>query len=194
MGANIDDYHDDYDVTPAAGSVAGLVGDKLDANVSGVAKAVWDYATSMATIAGSMGAYILSKLGLVTVDNVNVVVSNPVSLDLNITVVQGDAYDSITGQPITFTDSGTWPDLAGHTIKLTIATQIELTIVATSTCSVAPGPPQIISAPLTAAQTAALTPGVAYVYDIRTQLGTGEIRTLIAASQVIVNQPITATW
>ena len=129
-----------------AGSVAGLVGDKLDAKVSGVAKTVWDYATSAATVAGSIGKRLLDFVttlvytpGSVTIVPIVSIVGAGAVTDETITLYQGGAFKAGTGDPftVTITDSNdTAVNLSGKTVKFVVHAIGSTTNLWQVTCSV----------------------------------------------------------
>ena len=124
---------------------------------------------------------------------INVVVSSPVISNLDLGITPGDAYDSTTNQPITFTDGGTWPVLSGAEIRCFVASLADLqTRIFNTICSVA-GSPQVISVPFTPSQTSLLVPGQIYAYDVCAKLATNEIRTLLNG-QITALPSITPTW
>ena len=166
--------------------------ESIDAYLQGITNDTGTLVTDMATVIDDLQE-IQAHTDLIAPGDINVIVTNPVAKSLTLTVVQGDDYDATTDQQITFTDGGTWPSLAGAEIRMTIADET-LAVKTHSTCTVA-GTPQVVTVPLTATQTAGLTPGVTYVYDVRAKLaGSNEIRTLISTSALNVIQPITTTW
>ena len=163
----------------------------IPTSAAAIGSAVWTYATRVLT----------------SVTGLNVVITNPVAANNNLTVVKGDAYDATTNQAITFSDNGTWPvmtsggtQLAGVEVKLTIATASSLAPVTSCLCTVTgTAPNQQIAPALTGAITGALTPGGQYVYDIRASLNhtasppDTEVRSLVSG-QFTVNAPVTTTW
>ena len=123
----------------------------------------------------------------------NIVQTNPVVRGTQITLVKGDDYDVSTGQPIVFTDNGTWPNLTGTEVKFSIAywQNVNSTLVLSCICATAGGPPQTVTVPLSSALTYTLTPGLGYVYDVRAQMSSHEVRTLVNNGNLLVNEPIT---
>jgi len=121
-------------------------------------------------------------------------VVSPLTSELDLQLVSGDAYDATTNQGIVFTDGGTWPTMHTNSeVKLCVAALNSIAPRLTIAGTVAVGPPQTISVPLTAAQTATLVPGQGYQYELRVNLGSSEIRTL-AAGNVLVLPSITPAW
>jgi hypothetical protein len=161
-------------------------------NASGTgatAAEVWSYATRTLTQYGSG----------------TVVVANPVSQNRNIEIQQGDAYDAITNDAITFYDDGTWPamtdgggvQLATVAVKIGLALETNPTAVAFSFDCVVSGvsPSQVIIPTITAAETAAI-PGAIYLHNIRASLDVptnSEIRLLISGT-ANVKVPLAITW
>ncbi len=125
---------------------------------SDIAAAVWDRLTSALTTAGSVGAYLLSKLGLLTAAT-SVTVASPISGG-TVTTVQGDDYKAEDGRAIEWVVS-TPVDLTGGTV------QVVLSGVATYTGSVVGA--DTIRLELTAAQTAAIPVGLHRYQVIHTQ-------------------------
>ncbi len=113
--------------------------------LAAIAAAVWDRLTSALTTAGSVGAYVLSKLGLLT-SATSVTVASPISGG-TVTTVQGDDYRAEDGRAIEWVVS-TPVDLTGGTV------QVVLSGVATYTGSVVGT--DTIRLELTAEETAAI--------------------------------------
>ena len=86
--------------------------------LAAIAAAVWDRLTSALTTAGSVGAYLLSKLGLLT-SATSVTVASPISGG-TVTTVQGDDYKAEDGRAIEWKVS-TPVDLAGGTVEVVLS-------------------------------------------------------------------------
>ena len=145
---------------PTIASVASV--DSVEAigvtGLAAIAAAVWDRLTSALTTAGSVGAYLLSKLGLLT-SATSVTVASPISGG-TVTTVQGDDYKAEDGRAIEWVVS-TPVDLTGGTVE------VVLSGVATYTGSVVGT--DTIRLELTAAQTAAIPVGPHRYQVIHTQ-------------------------
>ena len=96
----------------------GNISDTAVAQAEDIAAAVWDRLTSLLVTAGSIGEYVLARLGLIT-SNV-VTLASPVSQDgTTMSLVRGDHYDLDEDRQLTFSSDG-WPDLTGVTeVRLT---------------------------------------------------------------------------
>ena len=108
---------------PAADTVANVttVASTTTVGATGlaaIAAAVWDRLTSALTTAGSVGAYLLSKLGLLT-SATSVTVASPISGG-TVTTVQGDDYKAEDGRAIEWKVS-TPVDLAGGTVEVVLS-------------------------------------------------------------------------
>ena len=86
--------------------------------LAAIAAAVWDRLTSALTTAGSVGAYVLSKLGLLT-SATSVTVASPISGG-TVTTVQGDDYRAEDGRAIEWVVS-TPVDLTGGTVQVVLS-------------------------------------------------------------------------
>ena len=139
---------------------------------------------------------------LTSANGITAVISNPVASG-SMTLYAGDTYDSTTNQLINFYDPGTWPQMtSGGTQPSNV--EVLCTIAAATTPSSAAIPPivctvtgsspnQVLNVPMSYLQTGALTPGTAYVFDIRASMdhpGNTQIRELNKGT-VTVNAPIT---
>ena len=111
----------------------------------------------------------------------------------NLSVIPGDAYDSITGQLVQFTDPGTWPIIGSSEVKCFIAPLNQTIPLVNTVASSVTGPPQIVTVNLTAAQTTQLVSGQIYDYQVTTNLGSSEIRTLVVG-QMTALPAIAETW
>ena len=126
--------------------------------LAAIAAAVWDRLTSALTTAGSVGAYLLSKLGLLT-SATSVSVASPISGG-TVTTVQGDDYKADDGRAIEWTVATT-AELTGGTVAVIVEG------VDTYTGSVVDE--TTIRLELTAAQTAAIPVGPHRYQVIHTQ-------------------------
>lgn len=115
----------------------------------------------------------------------------PLAANFALTVIQGNAYDDITANTIAFMDDGTWPDLSQATIVSTVRDAAR-NIITTSTCTVSGAVgSQVVILPLSSTQTNMLTPGLIYSYDVVATLSPGEVRSLIGASPLRADSPVT---
>ena len=126
--------------------------------LAAIAAAVWDRLTSALTTAGSVGAYVLSKLALLT-SATSVTVASPISGG-TVTTVQGDDYKADDGRAIEWTVATT-AELTGGTVAVIVEG------VDTYTGSVVDE--TTIRLELTAAQTAAIPVGPHRYQVIHTQ-------------------------
>ena len=126
--------------------------------LASIAAAVWDRLTSALTTAGSVGAYVLSKLALLT-SATSVTVASPISGG-TVTTVQGDDYKADDGRAIEWTVATT-AELTGGTVAVIVEG------VDTYTGSVVDE--TTIRLELTAAQTAAIPVGPHRYQVIHTQ-------------------------
>ena len=149
--------------------------------LAAIAAAVWDRLTSALTTAGSVGAYVLSKLGLLT-SATSVTVASPISGG-TVTTVQGDDYRAEDGRAIEWVVS-TPVDLTGGTVE------VVLSGVATYTGSVVGA--DTIRLELTAAQTAAIHRGRYRYQVVHTQsVALGSDVTTLAEGTWISNERVT---
>jgi hypothetical protein len=187
-----------WDALVASYNVANSFGEVLnDAATAGeIADAVWDEATSGHATAGTTGlavatasssdataanqTLILAQVNKITTGRVNVI-SHVHAND--VVINQGETYSS-TLNPLTFTfaSGDSWPtDLTSYTITL-IATQTHdttgatptspATISQTGSVATATGDSRAVRVGFTAAQSAALTPGL-YEYYLKASTGSG---------------------
>ena len=117
--------------------------------LAAIAAAVWDRLTSALTTAGSVGAYVLSKLGLLT-SATSVTVASPISGG-TVTTVQGDDYKADDGRAIEWTVATT-AELTGGTVAVIVEgvdtytgsvvdeTTIRLELTAAQTAAIPVGP------------------------------------------------------
>lgn len=97
---------------------AGTAGALLGAlSLAGIAAAVWNRLTTALTVAGSVGSWLLAKLGLIS-SSTTVTVASPVTGD-TVTTYQGDDYDDADGRAIAW-DVNTAAILTGGTVKVVI--------------------------------------------------------------------------
>ena len=149
--------------------------------LASIAAAVWDRLTAALTTAGSVGAYLLSKLGLLT-SATSVSVASPISGG-TVTTVQGDDYRAEDGRAIEWVVS-TPVDLTGGTVE------VVLSGVATYTGSVVGA--DTIRLELTAAQTAAIHRGRYRYQVVHTQsVALGSDVTTLAEGTWISNERVT---
>jgi hypothetical protein len=102
--------------------------DNLDAAISDVptasqiAQAVWDVLTSALTTAGSVGAYLLSKLGILT-SGTTPTVRSPVASSLAVETFSGDDYYDADGRALVWSslDCADLTDPSDATISLVIS-------------------------------------------------------------------------
>jgi len=83
-----------------------------------IAGAVWDRLTTALTTVGSVGAYLLAKIGLIT-SGAPITVQSPVATGGAVSTIKGDDYKAADGRAIEWT-STTWPDLTGAAISVQI--------------------------------------------------------------------------
>ena len=153
--------------------VAGV--ERLDAAVSSrsshTALAVWDVLTAAIVAAGSIGEFILTKLGMITTGTAMTIV-NPVAADGSITIVQGDDYAAADSRQLEWGNL-VCPDLTGATITFTAkGTRGDLLTTAGSATVVGVGS-QTVQVELTDLQTAALdvtTGKTPYSFDVQATL------------------------
>ena len=149
--------------------------------LAAIAAAVWDRLTSALTTAGSVGAYLLSKLGLLT-SATSVSVASPISGG-TVTTVQGDDYRAEDGRAIEWVVS-TPVDLTGGTVE------VVLSGVATYTGSVVGA--DTIRLELTAEETAAIHRGRYRYQVVHTQSAAlGSDVTTLAEGTWISNERVT---
>ena len=149
--------------------------------LAAIAAAVWDALTSALTTAGSVGAYLLSKLGLLTAAT-SVTVASPISGG-TVTTVQGDDYKAEDGRAIEWVVS-TPVDLTGGTVE------VVLSGVATYTGSVVGT--DTIRLELTAEETAAIHRGRYRYQVVHTQsVALGSDVTTLAEGTWISNERVT---
>lgn len=111
--------------------------------------------------------------------NTTVIVTSPMLPNMDLQIVPGDSYDTATGQPIIFTDNGTWPNLSGFEVICAVSPLSDpITPIFQFPCTPTTGPPQTVPDIFTATNTAKLVPGNAYVYQIRAKSGS-DVRTLV---------------
>lgn len=120
--------------------------------------------------AGSAG-YALGRIGSGRID-----VTSLVSLNGDISVVQGDDYNATDGTALEWTasESNLWPDLTGATITFSLD---DGTLTTTGSV-VTPTGNQKVRVELTSAQTSTLSEGV-YSFNVRATLSNGRKTTLI---------------
>lgn len=129
-----------------------------------------------------------------------VTVSSPVSADgLLITIVRGDTYNVAAGQTLTWTGAaGAWPDLTSGSVTFTLRDSAEAVAITGAATIVASGVgTQSVRMDLTAAQTAALTPGdppgeQSHTFDVQATLATGEKVTLALGAAIVLKDVTTA--
>jgi hypothetical protein len=158
----------------AAGDFAQAAADKIWSSVtrtltsaSGLTAAqVWDYLTASMTTSGSVGAYLLSKLALISTGSVSI--RSAVSLDGSFEIVSGDSYTYAEGTAIDFAvGAKTWPTtLTGYTISITVDDADGATLLTDSMSIVTPtGSSQTVRWAPTASKTSVAT-GY-YKYEIK---------------------------
>lgn len=137
---------------------------------SGIPAAVWDYATSALTTAGSIGEYLLAKLGLLTQGAVTYTAPvDPITQTL--TIVRGDDYTTASGRTLP-----TWEDADWAVLDLSAATSVTFKAETRYSSTVFTKAMDILSdtevrLQLTDAETAALAVGTnAYNYDLEAVL------------------------
>lgn len=89
----------------------------LDAAISAIAAAVWDYLTALCTTASSIGELIVTKLGLITAGEI--VYGGPVAEGGDVVTYRGDAYQDADDRALEW-ESDDWPNLTGATIAVII--------------------------------------------------------------------------
>ncbi len=145
---------------PLAGhTTAGTTGKKLSdipiSSSSLTAAQVWDYQTSSWVTSGSAGAFLLSKLSLLTAGAITV--AGPVAANQDIDIAPGTAYmSSPHSHAITFGPIAS-PDLTNATPKLVITSGKVAVVSVTGSVTAAGTVAQIVTFELTAVQTALLT-------------------------------------
>lgn len=152
--------------TVTASSVTDKTGYSLSA---GGVQAIWDALTSALTTAGSIGALIVSKLTALGASTVTV--TSPVASTNAVSIMRGDDYSNSDGRSLEWTNAdGTWPDLTGATITLTVG---QPTTVVTKTGSVVTpsGANQLVRVELTHTDTTGLEIGT-HRYDVQATLAT----------------------
>lgn len=85
--------------------------------LANIAAAVWDRLTSALTTAGSVGAHLLAKLGLIT-STTNISIGSPVA-GTAVTTYQGDDYLAADGRELAWTVSTT-ATLTGGTVAVIV--------------------------------------------------------------------------
>jgi hypothetical protein len=116
-------------------------------------QAIWDALTSALTTAGSIGKYIIDKLGLLSSDAVQVVGA---ANDSTVTVYQGTDYNNSDGRRLEWTVTGA-PALTGGLVSVVVDNGTGPAANATFTGSVLSA--TSVGLELTAADTTTLTAG-----------------------------------
>lgn len=185
--------------TYAGGAVASVTApvtvgtnqDKTGYGLSAAAvQAVWDALTSALTTTGSIGKRLADFVDVAvssrasaadytatraakldTIGGANVIVTAPVATSGNITIVRGDDYMAADGRALAWTDSaGSWPNLTGATIKLSISAYGGVVDI-TATCLNPGTAHQQVTADMTAAQSRRLS-GSPLRFDVQATLQT----------------------
>lgn len=151
-GAEIGALETHGDATWATATGFAVAGDEMaltGATFTSIAAAVWDRLTTALTTAGSVGAYLLSKLGLLGTGSATVAV--PVTATGNVTSVEGDDYKLADGRALEWTIT-TSADMTGGTA----AVIIHGVTAFTATVSMLDATTAFVRLELTRVQTAAL--------------------------------------
>lgn len=113
-----------------------------------------------------------------------------------VTIIRGDDYTTAAAQPIDFGDPGTWPDLSGSTLTMTVKNSTGTVILSKSgTLTTAIDPDteetyQVARFQPTHTDTNSLAPG-SHRFDVQATLGDGTIRTIVAPGTFAVIEDIT---
>ena len=181
--------------SPASGSVAALA-QGSGGDPSSIADAVWAEALSTYTSSGTAG-YSL-RLAHAKLNAVNVTIQSPVASDGTLEIVQGDDYAGDSALSISRTWTGA--NLTGGTAVFSVMPYASY-IAGTGSATLAnvsctftggtSGSTVVTTIPLTAAQTAALTPSPAedplnYVYQIVFTTTGGKKHTLFRGTMTVV--------
>lgn len=162
----------------AADAVAEIAAGISVPSASTIAAAVWDRLTSALTTVGSIGAYVVSKLGGTTIT-----VTAPVAAGGDVTIYIGDDYNNTDGRALDWSSAG-WPDLTSATpITLTAyrATTASADWSITGTAPTAGVGTQTVRFQPTNANTDDLRAG-AFTFQIEATLSSGRIVTLVEAT------------
>ena len=162
----------------AADAVAEIAAGISVPSASTIAAAVWDRLTSALTTVGSIGAYVVSKLGGTTIT-----VTAPVAAGGDVTIYIGDDYNNTDSRALDWSSAG-WPDLTSATpITLTAyrATTASADWSITGTAPTAGVGTQTVRFQPTNANTDDLRPG-AFTFQIEATLSSGRIVTLVEAT------------
>lgn len=155
----------------ASGTAGNIIGN--------IASTVWNRLTSALTTSGSIGAYIVSKLGGTTIT-----VTAPVASGGNVTIYIGDDYSNTDSRALDWTSSG-WPNLTSATSITLVAMDARTTGADWSITGTAPTAgvgSQTVRFQPTAAETAQLREGSGHKFQIEAVLSSGRIVTLVAAT------------
>lgn len=162
----------------AADAVAEIAAGISVPSASTIAAAVWDRLTSALTTVGSIGAYVVSKLGGTTIT-----VTAPVAAGGDVTIYIGDDYNNTDSRALDWSSAG-WPDLTSATpITLTAyrATTASADWSITGTAPTAGVGTQTVRFQPTNANTDDLRAG-AFTFQIEATLSSGRIVTLVEAT------------
>lgn len=146
--------------------------------IGNMASLLWGALTSALTTVGSIGAYIVSKLGGTTIT-----VTAPVALGGDVLVYIGDDYSNTDSRALDWS-SASWPNLTGATITLAAAgartTGADWTL--TGSAPTAGVGSQTVRFQPTSAETALLREGSGHRFQIEATLSSARVVTLVDAT------------
>lgn len=130
------------------------------------AAATWAFLTVSATTSGSMGAFTLSKLGLLT-SGTRITIADPVQ-ETTVSIVPGTAYTGVRQPKLTWPIAASERDLTSATPRLVITDGDTALLAITGAVTSAGTESQAVEFSVTAAQSTLLTSigATAYTYQI----------------------------
>lgn len=153
-----------------------------------IADAVNNLAPAGTPAFGSLGAQaaaIKTKTDTLGASSVSIVY--PIAQDGTITLEAGDSYEIEEGYELNWIDTGdTWPELTEATIVFKVGTILTLN----GTVVVATGTGKKVRVVITKANSALLTQGVVYRYNVRAMLSNGHEITLVKRSRLQVGKSL----